>query len=80
MSTVRSIVRPNSLNNRGADDWTMADDKSPTPYCAQCGQPVDGEPWDYDGIKVRLHPRCERQWIEAYEANRRPLTPTRSSL
>lgn len=32
--------------------------------CAQCGQPINGEPWDYDGVKVRLHPDCERQWAD----------------
>jgi len=39
--------------------------------CAHCGQPWGGEPWDYDGVKVRLHPHCEKPWIDAYEASRR---------
>jgi hypothetical protein len=43
---------------------------SSTEICAHCGQPVDGEPWDYDGVKVRLHAHCERRWIEIYEASR----------
>jgi hypothetical protein len=50
------------------------------PICAHCGRPVDGEPWDYDGIKVWLHSHCERPWIETYEASdNRPLAFMRSS-
>jgi transposase len=37
--------------------------------CAHCGQPWGGEPWDYDGVKVRLHPRCEEAWVDAYRAS-----------
>ena len=37
--------------------------------CAHCGQPWGGEPGDYDGVKVRLHPHCEKPWIDAYEAS-----------
>ena len=33
--------------------------------CAQCGQPFGGEPWDYEGVKVRLHPHCEGPWVDA---------------
>jgi hypothetical protein len=36
--------------------------------CTHCGQPVIGEPWDYHGVKVRLHDACQYPWIDAYEA------------
>jgi hypothetical protein len=32
--------------------------------CAHCGQPWGGEPWDYDGVEVRLHPQCEEAWLD----------------
>jgi hypothetical protein len=35
------------------------------PLCAQCRLP-GGTEWDYDDLKVRLHPHCERPWIEAH--------------
>jgi putative DNA primase/helicase len=38
--------------------------------CAECGQPWGGQPWDYNGVKVRLHPHCEEAWIDAHEASR----------
>jgi hypothetical protein len=47
--------------------------------CAHCGQPVIGEPWDYDGIKVRLHDRCQYPWIDAYEASRNGATAVMAS-
>jgi hypothetical protein len=31
------------------------------------GEP-GGTEWDYADRKVRLHSRCERAWIEAYES------------
>jgi hypothetical protein len=34
--------------------------------CAECGQPGG----TYFGLKVRLHERCERPWIDAHEASR----------
>ena len=33
--------------------------------CAHCRQPWGGQPWDYDGVKDRLHPHCEQAWIDA---------------
>jgi hypothetical protein len=37
-----------------------------TGICARCGHPVEGEPWDYDGLKVHLHQgACERLWVDA---------------
>ena len=35
--------------------------------CAWCGQP-GGTEWDYRGLTVRLHERCEHSWVDAYEA------------
>jgi putative DNA primase/helicase len=32
--------------------------------CAQCGQP-GGDLWNYDDLQVRLHPHCERPWVDA---------------
>jgi hypothetical protein len=37
--------------------------------CGHCGQP-GGTEWDYSGIKVRLHERCEDEWVDAYRASR----------
>jgi hypothetical protein len=45
------LTIPKSLDRRGE-------------VCAQCGQ-LGGTEWDYDGLKVRLHPQCERLWVDA---------------
>ena len=76
---VASIVSPNPLKNKVADDTDGADDKIPhSSLCAHCGQP-GGEPWDWLGQKVLLHPDCADAWAMA-QGNQRLRVVTGSSL
>ena len=68
---VVSIVSPNPLKNKVADDTDDTDDKIPhSSPCAHCDQPVGGEPWDWFGQKVPLHPHCADAWADAQRNQR----------
>jgi hypothetical protein len=59
------IVRRKPLKNEVADDTDDTDDRiPPSSLCAYCGQP-GGEPWDWLGQKVPLHPHCTEAWVDA---------------
>jgi len=56
------LTIPKSLDRRGE-------------VCAECGQP-GGVEWNYDNIKVRLHPHCERPWLDARRTQRTAFVPS----
>jgi hypothetical protein len=72
-TTARPTVRPNPLKTQAADDWTIADDKSPTPYCAQCGQP-GGLPVAFGDALATVHRDCRDAWLTTRFNQESPTT------
>jgi hypothetical protein len=68
---VVSIVSPNPLKNKVADDTDDTDDKIPhSSPCAHCGKP-GGQPWNWhDGRKVPLHRDCADAWVDGQRGRR----------